>query len=50
VANAAGNGGRVDGRGDKGKRIVGAILREIVLWRYVISAVSTFRLERAIVV
>ncbi len=36
-----------DGGGNKGERIVGAILREIVLQGFVMSAMSTFRLERA---
>jgi hypothetical protein len=36
-----------DGGGDKGERIVGAILREIVSRGCVISAVTTLRLDRA---
>ncbi len=48
VADAAGNGGRVErGGGDKGERIVGAILREIVSQGFVISAASTLCLKRA---
>jgi hypothetical protein len=50
MADAAGKGGRAEtGGGDKGERIVGAILREIVLQRFVILAVTTFHLERAAV-